>query len=136
MNVKSAIIIIFCILCITPVIALNITPTRTGTTYITWDWDNGTNVSALYVDGHLMCGYESTLPSINVLGLAPGTCHNLSVFVDLPDNGENISCTAFGNISAGTGTTSGNDLLSTNNIIYGLLGALAGGAVLLGKFMQ
>jgi len=115
---------------------LNVTPSKIGTTFITWDWDDGSNVSEIRVDGLLMCGYETTLPSINVLGMTPNTCHNISVASDF-GNGTNESCTLYeASRGGGGGTSTGNDsMLSTTNIIYGLLGALVAGVIVVGKFI-
>jgi hypothetical protein len=119
------------------VFAFNVTPSGAGTTWITWDWDNPSNVTEMRIDGALLCGYESTLPSVNVIGMRSNSCHNLSIISNV-GSGWNISCTLVGNASrgGGGGVTTGNDLLNTSNILYGMIGALVGGVVLLGYFMK
>jgi hypothetical protein len=123
------------------VAALDVIPSSKGTTFITWDWDAGTNTTALYVDGNLLCGYDTEIPSVNVLGFTPGSCHNLSVTIDVPaETAENVSCTYYLPASSGGGQSSGNSDtgmgIGTNAIIFGLIGALVGGVVVIGKFMN
>ena len=69
------------------VAAFNVTPSGAGTTWITWDWDNPSNVTEMRIDGALLCGYESTLPSVNVIGMRSNTCHNLSIISNVADYG-------------------------------------------------
>jgi hypothetical protein len=142
MVIKPLIILfLFCIMFLPQVSALTVTPSGVGTTFITWDWDAGTNTTALYVDGNLLCGYDSEIPSVNVLGFTPGSCHNLSVTIDVPaETTENVSCTNYLPASSGGGQSSGNTDtgmgIGTNAIIFGLIGALVGGVVVIGKFMN
>lgn len=119
------------------VVAFNVTPSAKGTSWITWDWDNPSNVTEMRMDGFLMCGYETTLPSVNVIGMNQNSCHNLSIIADV-GSGWNISCTLIGNTSkgGGGGLAQGNELINTSNILYGTLGALVGGVILLGFFMK
>jgi hypothetical protein len=140
--VNYKVILLFCILFFAPqVTALNVTSSGAGTTFIIWDWDAGTNTTAIYLDGNLICGYESTIPSINVIGMTPGSCHNISVTIETPvETAENVSCTNYLAASGGGGQSSGNAGtgmdIGTNAIIFGLIGALVGGVVVIGKFMN
>jgi hypothetical protein len=135
------ILFLFCIMFLPQVSALTVTPSGVGTTFIIWDWDAGTNTTALYIDGRPLCGYETTIPSANILGFTPGSCHNISVTIETPvTTVENISCTNYLAASGGGGQSSGNSDtgmgIGTNAIIFGLIGALVGGVVILGKFMN
>jgi hypothetical protein len=141
-TIKTVVVLIFLwVLAVSHVAALNITPSATGTTFITWDWDTGTNTTALYIDGLPLCGYDTEISSVNILGFIPGSCHNLSVSIDSPvTTAENVSCTYYMHVSGGGGQSSGNTDtgmgIGTNAIIFGLIGALVGGVVILGKFMN
>jgi hypothetical protein len=118
---------------------LTITPTDKTTNSITWGWDSPSNVSEMYIDGHLMCGYESTEPSVNVIDLRSGSCHNLTLFSDI-GNGTNVTCALWGNVSLGGGGESygnaGGASMNNDAIMYGLVGACVGAVVLMGFFMK
>lgn len=133
-------LIVVAIVCIltTPVTALTIDVSDKGTNFITWFWDNPSNISEMYLDGHLMCGYETTDPSLNVVDLRAGSCHNLTLFTNV-GNGTNITCALWGNTSRGGGGESyGNTGATMNNdaIMFGLVGACVGGVVLMGFFLK
>lgn len=115
---------------------LTIVPTDKGTTYITWEWDNPSNISEMYIDGNIICGYETTFPSVTAVGFRFGSCHNISLFSDV-GNGTNISCTNWGNVSKGGGTTVGNtDFVSQDSVLYALVGGALGAIVILGLVMR
>jgi hypothetical protein len=135
---KLPFLLVLLFFCIQPVCAdLTIVPADSGTSYIIWTWDNPSNLSAMYIDNHLMCGYESTIPSVTILDIRPGSCHNITLFADV-GNGTNVTCAEWGNYTPGSsGQSYGNtDAMSTTNIIYGLLGGLVGGVVLMGYFLN
>lgn len=117
--------------------ALTINVSDKGTSFITWDWDNPSNLSEMYIDGALMCGYESTTPSINILDIRAGSCHNITLFSDV-GNGTNVTCALWGNTSRGGGESYGNTGATMNNdaIMFGLVGAACGGVVLMGFFLK
>jgi hypothetical protein len=133
------ILVIISITIIVPVSAdLTIVPTDTGTSYIIWTWDNPSNLSAMYIDNHLMCGYESTIPSVTIMDIRPGSCHNITLFADV-GNGTNVTCAEWGNTTGGGssesfGNTGGS--MSNDSIMYGLVGACAGAVVLMGFFIK
>jgi hypothetical protein len=138
-TIKTAIILSLAwILLVGHVVAvLNVTPSAKGTTWITWDWNDGSNTTDIFVDGFRMCGYETTIPSITALGFAQNSCHNISVFTDAMGNGTNISCTSVGISRGGGATSTGNsDFVNPTNILYATIGALVGGVIILGKFLQ
>lgn len=117
---------------------LNITMMDRGTNFITWEWTSPSNVSEMYLDGMLMCGYESTDPTVNVVDLLSGSCHNLTIFADIGNN-SNTACTLSSNATRGGGETYGNyggASMSNDAIMYGLVGAACGAVVLMGFFMR
>jgi len=116
---------------------LTINMSDRGTNFITWDWDNPSDVSEMYIDDHLMCGYESTDPSVSIVDLKAGSCHNLTLVTNI-GNGTNITCALWGNTSRGGGESYGNTGATMNNdaIMFGLVGAACGGVVLMGFFLK
>jgi hypothetical protein len=134
------ILVLISITIIVPVSAdLTIVPADAGTSYIIWAWDNPSNLSAMYIDNHLMCGYESTIPSVTILDIRPGSCHNITLFADV-GNGTNVTCAEWGNFTGGggSGESYGNvgGSMSNDSIMYGLVGACAGAVVLMGFFIK
>jgi hypothetical protein len=119
------------------VAALNVTLVDRGTSFITWDWDNPSNVTDMYLDGALMCGYESTVPSISIVDLRSGSCHNLTLITDV-GNGSDTSCALWGNSTRGGGETQGNvgGAMSNDSVMYGLIGGAVGAVVIMGFFIR
>lgn len=67
---------------------INVTAESVGQTWVTWSWDEGLDVTEIYVDGHKMCGFESTMPTFDMLDLSSCQPHNVSIFTST-DNGTN-----------------------------------------------
>ena len=126
--ITKLVLLVSCILVITvPTSAIiNVTAEDVGTTWITWSWDEGLNVTDIFVDGYKMCGYESTMPSFDMLNQAPCQFHNVSVFTDT-DNGTNETYTSCGNdtyiMSIDEGTES-------TGIAVAVLGITIGGIII------
>ena len=78
---------------------LTVVASSTGTTYITWSWDTGTNLSEMRIDGRLMCGYETTNTSINVVDITPNTCHTIDLISNLSEYGNDTACVAATNMT-------------------------------------
>jgi hypothetical protein len=114
---------------------LNITMLDRGTNFITWEWTSPSDVSEMYIDGQLMCGYESTDPTISIVDLLSNSCHNLTLFTDIGNN-SNVACTMSSNATRGGGETVGNVGMNNDAIMYGLVGAACGAVVLMGFFMR
>ena len=106
---KTTIKWIFLLLClglVSPASAvINVTADDVGETWVTWSWDEGINVTDIYVDGHRMCGYESTMPTFDMLDLSSCQFHNVTIF-SANDTGMNVTHTLCGAAPA-TGLTGG-----------------------------
>jgi hypothetical protein len=88
----NLILVVCCILLVSPVIAVvNVTASDIGSTFITWEWD-APDISEMYVDGNLMCDYESTTPIVTVNGFLPCMDHTIDIFT-LTANGTESSTT-------------------------------------------
>jgi len=92
-TISLILLVIFLILVAPATAVINVTAEDVGNTFITWRWDDGLEVSDIYVDGNQMCGYETTLPSFDMLNQLPCTYHNTSIFT-LTDNGTNLTMTS------------------------------------------
>lgn len=119
-------IILILILIIAPATALNVTADAVGETFITWTWDNGLNVTDIFVDGYRMCGYETTMPSFDIMGLSPCEFHNVSIFTET-DNGTNETYTSCGNATYLSSIDEGTESIG---IAFGVLGITVGGIIL------
>jgi hypothetical protein len=86
------VILIFLGLVVPASAVINVTAEAVGTTWVTWRWDEGVNVTDIYVDGHRMCGYESTMPSFDMIDLSSCQFHNVSIF-SATDYGSNVTTT-------------------------------------------
>lgn len=85
--------LVFCVVLVAPASAvINVSADAVGETWVTWSWDTGLNVTEIYVDGHKMCGFESTMPMFDMIDLTPCQFHNVSIFTDT-DNGTNVTTT-------------------------------------------
>ena len=88
----SLILLAILILAVPVSATINVTADATGETWITWSWDEGLNVTAIFVDGYLMCGYESTAPSFDITGLSSCDNHTVLILTEF-DNGTDTSAT-------------------------------------------
>jgi hypothetical protein len=125
--------------CILPASAeINVTMTNHGTSFIEWGWDSWVDAQDIFIDGYKVCGYESTIPDLTVTDVHSGSCHNITVFdVGGIENGTNVACAMSSNASRGGSVTTGNsDMMSTSNIMFGLIGGLVGAVILLGIFYK
>lgn len=91
-TIKIAILLIFVFIIPPAAATINVTAESVGQTWVTWTWDAGLNVTEIYVDGHKMCGFESTMPTFDMLDLRSCHLHNVSIFTDT-DNGTNWTTT-------------------------------------------
>ena len=124
----SLVIFLLCISLILPVTAeINVSADAAGTTWITWEWNAGLNVTDIYVDGYKMCGYETTMPSFDIMGLTPCSFHNTTIFTET-DNGTNETYTTCGNATIIIGDIGG-DAESTG-LAFAVLGITIGGVIL------
>jgi len=126
-TISLILLVIFLILVAPATAFINVSSWNVGETFITWEWDHGLNVTDIYVDGIKMCGYESTMPSFDIMGLQPCELHNVTIFTD-NDTGTNETYTLCGNntyilsnVDEGTEST---------GIAIGVLGITIGGVIL------
>jgi hypothetical protein len=115
---KLLTIIILLALCSPVCAAINITPVSVGSSYIVWQWDSGYDLSDMYIDGNLMCGYETTDNTYAITGLKPSEIHTIKLFYG-GDNETNSTYTIGGNQTTPTYTNSDE---STLFIILSFLG--------------
>jgi hypothetical protein len=81
-----------------------ISVTDVGCTYIQWNWTPGLDLTNLYIDGNVMCGYETTDPFYLATGLSPGELHNITIYT-AGDSGTNLTRTTTENCtSPGSGS--------------------------------
>ena len=73
---------------------INVNATSVGTTYIEWTWDNGLNLTDIFIDGSVICGYETTNSSIIYSDLNPNELHSITVYTST-DAGSNSTFTLF-----------------------------------------
>lgn len=71
---------------------INVNATSVGTTYIEWSWDNGLNLTDIFIDGSVICGYETTNSSIIYTDLNPNELHSITVYTST-DAGSNSTFT-------------------------------------------
>ena len=91
-HILSLILLAILILAVPVSATINVTADATGDTWITWSWDEGLNVTAIFVDGYLMSGYESTAPSFDITGLSSCDDHIVLILTEF-DNGTDTSST-------------------------------------------
>ena len=104
--------IVILILIISPssaVVPINVVDAQCD--YILWGWFGGPEVLNAYVDGQLMCGYDTNDSYMLVSPLSSGEIHNITVYFVGGDIGTNDSYTE--SYGCDTGTVSyfgyGND---------------------------
>jgi hypothetical protein len=111
------------LLLVAPVSAvINVTPASVGSSYIVWEWNTGLDLSDMYVDGNLMCGYETTDNNYAITGLNPNEQHNITVYT-LTDTGGNITYTLNGT-SGGTGGGGDNGMLAPGIVLGTAIGVI------------
>jgi hypothetical protein len=114
------------VLLINPVSAqINITPVDIGTTYISWTWNNDLNLTDMYIDGNLMCGYETTAFNYTLSNLNPLEMHTLELF-DANTSGTNTTWTLPD--TSGAGADDG-----STGVVMGVLGGIIGGVIIFAK---
>jgi hypothetical protein len=95
-NMKRLFLILLLCIFIIPGVSsasINLTPAHVGVTYIEWIWDNGINVSDIFIDGFQMCGYETTNNTFLLPGLNPDELHTIVVITPDGGNDSNITYT-------------------------------------------
>ena len=84
-----------------------ITPAEVGSTYIKWQWAGGLTLTEMYLDGNVMCGYDTEAPNITFTDLNPGELHTLQLLT-AGDSGTNSTYTnSSTNCSAPAGNATG-----------------------------
>ena len=73
-----------------------VTVSSVGCTYIQWNWTPGLDLTDMYIDGNVMCGYETTDPFYLATGLSPGELHNITIYTS-GDSGTNLTRTIITN---------------------------------------
>jgi len=107
---------------------LTVVVTSNTTNSIQWGWNAGTNLSSMHIDGHLMCGYDTTIPSITMDELYPHTCHTIDLVSDTGQLGNNTACTLNGTPTAYGGISNDNGI-NMNNVVFIVIGGVAGGLI-------
>jgi len=82
---------------------ISVNATNIGSTYIEWTWTNGLNLTDMFIDGNVMCGYETTNSSIIISDLNPSELHSITI-VTTTDYGNNSAYTLAGNCTNATTT--------------------------------
>jgi len=98
-------LLITCLVLIVPVSAtITVNASDVGLTYIQWTWDPGLNLSDMFIDGNVMCGYETTSNTFTITGLDPCELHTIVVLTDI-DTGSNSTYTLCNSICPNTTPT-------------------------------
>jgi hypothetical protein len=63
-----------------------------GTNFILWNWTPGLDLTDMYIDGSVMCGYETTDNLYLLTGLKANELHNITVYT-AGDSGTNTTRT-------------------------------------------
>ena len=63
-----------------------------GQTYILWNWTTAEETVDIYIDGNLMCGYETNNTWFLLTGLKPDELHTIDV-ITATDSGSNSTKT-------------------------------------------
>jgi hypothetical protein len=81
---------------ISPVAAeINVSADNIGTTFVTWSWDSGINITELWIDGYKLCGYDTETPYVDIVDLT--SCVNHTIMVNTStDSGTNTTMTVCG----------------------------------------
>ena len=134
-TVTKLLLLISCLILIHPVSAeYNISAFMIGDTYIAWQWDTGLDITDLYINGQKMCGYESTQPMINVMGMTPCTEYNITIVYN-GTSGTDISTTTCG---GGNGTVVYGSSDGDGGAIgagLGVVGGIIGGILVVRRFI-
>lgn len=108
---------------------ITITPTDTGNSYIRWDWTSG-ELLDMYIDGNVMCGYDTLAQNYTLSDLACGSLHTISL-VTAGDTGTNSTYTSTTNctstsviIGSAGGLTQPDDSLFWTGAFVGLMGLI------------
>jgi hypothetical protein len=110
---------------ISPAMAvLQINATNVGTTYIEWTWSTGIELSDMYIDGNVMCGYETTNNTYLLTGLKSNELHSITI-LNATDSGSNTTRTLSGNTTGGGGEGDGSGDMSVG-VAVGIVGGLIG----------
>ena len=126
-HILSLIVLAILILVVPVSATINVTADATGDTWITWSWDEGLDVTAIFVDGYLMCGYESTLPSFDITGLSSCDNHTVLILTEF-DNGTDTAsttCPAFVPPQS-SGTVHQEGFSGVMWLAFGLVGGIIG----------
>jgi hypothetical protein len=112
----------------------NVTPMTTGDTSITWVWDSGLDLEAMYLNGQLLCGYETTQPFVNIIGLQTCTNYNLTIVYN-GTSGTDISSTTCGggNVTGGSSYGGGGEAVGA---VTGLVGGLIGALLIVRRYVK
>ena len=108
-------------LCIPAGAVINVTPISIGSTYIIWEWNAGLDLQDMFVDGNVMCGYETTDNQFAITGLNPSELHTIYVNTTT-DYGTNITSTLSGNVTSTGGGDSGDSLAP--GVALGIVGGI------------
>jgi hypothetical protein len=74
---------------------INVTADSIGTTYVTWSWGTGLNITGLWVDGNKLCGYDTETPYVDIVDLT--SCVNHTIMINTStDSGTNTTMTVCG----------------------------------------
>jgi hypothetical protein len=57
----------------------NLSTTQLGSTYISWSWDSGINLTDIFIDGVAQCGYDTEINQIKFSGLYPLTTYTIRI---------------------------------------------------------
>jgi hypothetical protein len=96
---RILVIISLFFLCISVHAAIPVAVTETGCTYIQWNWTPGLTLTDMFLDGNVLCGYETTDSGFLATGLSSGELHNLTI-ITAGNSGTNITRTTTENCTA------------------------------------
>ena len=61
----------------------NLSTNQIGSTYVSWNWDAGINLTDIFIDGVAQCGYDTEVNQIKFSGLYPQTTYTIRIVRDI-----------------------------------------------------
>jgi hypothetical protein len=121
---KLLLLLLLLLAIVNPAMAvLQVNATTIGTTYIEWTWSPGIDLVDMYIDGNVMCGYETTNNTYLLTGLKPNELHSITI-LNATDSGSNSTRTLTSNVTGG-GEGDGSGDMSVG-VAVGIVGGLIG----------
>jgi len=81
----------------------NLSTNQIGSSYVSWNWDAGINLTDIFIDGVAQCGYDTEVNQIKFSGLYPQTTYTIRIVRD--DGGESTCAVSTTGEKSGGGNT-------------------------------